>query len=611
MAFVLTIAGVEKSLQPGWSLERAANGRKVFTFMVLSLDGSYRPPVDAEVVLTRDATVEFGGVVQRPTESGLGGYAVTPIETHITAVDFNSLADRRYVTETISSRTLKAVLEVILPYLEGVTLDPAQVDGPTLPALAYSYAKTVDVLNDLTVQSGGFLWEISGTKVLRMFMPGSEAAPFDITVASGKAVGDIVVEPTRNGYANRIIVRYSDLPRTAYGYLTASANVQHGDTVTVGGKTYTFRLVLTDVANYVALGATYVESLQNLVAAIMLSTGAGTAYAASTTVNTQVTATVGLYRTHVVYDTIRVQAITPGNVGNAIAVAATGGRVLWFDEADDAMTTLLYGSDVALGRVSIANDAAEQLAHGIWEALYDSPETTTLNGSDALAGLILARSIVTLKTVTYPTDTWGLQPGQTQTITIPTRNLSGTYLLTAVRSRELRNGHVRHDVTALEGIVWQNGGWRETWRSLFSGGAVGRGASVGASGSTTTRYAYFLGGSGVDAVQSPTPTWVPASGGQAIGQGAIQVQLNTVPRGTQAATVTVRMKALDAGVGVTARLYDVTAAAACDGVSAEVVSTDWVTVTFAVTLAVGSHLYELQVLAGAANSDVMATGYVE
>ena len=145
---------------------------------------------------------------------------------------------------------------------------------------------------------------------------------------------------------------------------------------------------------------------------------------------------------------------------------------------------------------------------------------------------------------------------------------------------------------------------------MSSGTVVVSGAGAGAGGSIV-RPSYFLGGSGIEATQSPTPTWVPASGGGAIGQGAIQVRLNTAARGTTLATVIVRLRALAAGVSVQARLYNTTDSLAVPGVSPVVTSTSWKTVQFDVTLTEGIREYELQLLPGAANADVMGVGTVE
>ncbi len=475
MALVLTIDAVEKTIQPGWRITKQVNGRDQFTFAVLSADGSYRPALDDEVLLADGATSYFGGFVVKTSEAGLGGYGVTPIVTMVTAESFDQYADRRYAWLTVAAGNLRAALTA---YLAGawidaaVTLDAAQADGPALPALTYSEIKGSDLLNDLMTQSGGYVWRIDADKKLKMFLPNTEAAPFNITVPNCKAIGDVTVEPTRLNYANRIVIH------TENGLLWASAV-----------------------------------------------------------------------------------------------------------------------------------DAAEVLAHGYWESVYTAPDETSQAALQAMADMILARSTPILKTVKYYTQTPGLAPGQTQTITLATRNVNNTFLITEVITRDVGPTVLGYDVTAIEGTAYQTG-WRETWKKAFSGSSAGV-VSGGGGGAPVTRMIYPLA-TGVDSVQSPTPTWVPATGGSTdLGKGRIQVQIDTVARGTTAATVKARLRALDAGVSVQARLYDVTDSVACAGVSSVETSVDGVNVTFAVTLTAGNHWYELQLLPGTANKDAQVSAYLE
>lgn len=471
--FLCVINNQPVVIQPDWTIDATANGRDVATLRIKSADGSYRPTLDQDVLLLERGTAIFGGQITRPTEAGWGGLGVAPIYTTVTAMDYNALADRRYFSGTIPAGTLKAALLAVIGYLPGASLDPTQVDGPTLPDLVYADVKMVDILNDFTTQSGGYLWHVDYTKLLSMFTPGSKSAPFNITAGPPSlAVGDVTVEPTRQGYANRIIVRTS---------------------------------------------------------------------------------------------TLRSQA----------------------------------------------DNAGEQVTHGVWEALYNAPDTMTQADCDALASQILARSIVVLKQVVYHAERSGLACGQTQTINLPFRNVNNTFLIAGIRTRQLGPLMLDHEVTAIEGLTYQ-AGWKETWRNMAAGGGLSTGGAGGSGGGVSlTRYAYFLA-SGVDAVQSPTPTWLPATGGDTtLGKGSIQAQISTIPRGTTAAVVTARLRALAAGISVQARLYDVSAGAPCPGTSAVVTSTDWTTVTFAVTLTAGSHLYELQLLPGTANADVAASGYIE
>lgn len=72
--------------------------------------------------------------------------------------------------------------------------------------------------------------------------------------------------------------------------LTLTANPADTETVTIGGKTYTYEATLTDSDGNVLIGADAEESANNLIAAINLDDGAGSLYAASMTENSDVTA---------------------------------------------------------------------------------------------------------------------------------------------------------------------------------------------------------------------------------------------------------------------------------------------------------------------------------
>jgi flagellin len=97
-----------------------------------------------------------------------------------------------------------------------------------------------------------------------------------------------------------------------------------GDTVAVGGTTYTFvnALSTTAVANQVLVEATDSGSLANLANAVNGGTGAGATYSSNTAANTNVTAATG--STTAGLDTITFSAITKGLSGNTIASTTTG-----------------------------------------------------------------------------------------------------------------------------------------------------------------------------------------------------------------------------------------------------------------------------------------------
>ena len=265
-----------------------------------------------------------------------------------------------------------------------------------------------------------------------------------------------------------------------------------------------------------------------------------------------------------------------------------------------ANKAIVFGSQ---GIYEFSADVGEIATYGYWEIVVFSPDTTTSAQALALSAAVLAASLPVVKRLTYDTHNAGLVAGHTQTINLPTRHVNNTFLVTDIQTRMVGAGPALRTVTASEGVVYQTG-WRETIKEWGVGGSLGGVVAPGVgSAGAMARFAYFLGGSGVDAIHSATPTWVPAS--------PIEVQINTVPRGTLAALVVVRLRALSAGVSVKARLFDVTTATPCAGESALVTSTTFQTVTFTSTLTAGSHLYRLELLPGAANEPVSAVGYVE
>lgn len=134
----------------------------------------------------------------------------------------------------------------------------------------------------------------------------------------------------------------------ATGVLTLTANAGNAETVTIGGKVYTFQTVLTNVDGNVLIGATASASIDNLIAAINLGAGAGTTYAAATTLHPSVSASAGAG------DTMDVKAKTPGAAGNSIATTET------LANGSFGAATLTGGSDELRG-MSFGQDTYKRL----------------------------------------------------------------------------------------------------------------------------------------------------------------------------------------------------------------------------------------------------------
>lgn len=103
----------------------------------------------------------------------------------------------------------------------------------------------------------------------------------------------------------------------AVGTLTFTGQPLDTETVVINWKVYTFQTVLTNSDGHVLIGGTTEDSIDNLVAAIMLGSGAGTKYAAATTILSSCTAINGAGTV------LDVTADVLGTDGNALTTTET------------------------------------------------------------------------------------------------------------------------------------------------------------------------------------------------------------------------------------------------------------------------------------------------
>ncbi len=150
---------------------------------------------------------------------------------------------------------------------------------------------------------------------------------YEVTVAGPS--GD--TEPTFDTTIGNVTVWSSK----ATGVLTVTGNFSNGNSVRLDGKIYTLQTTLTDVDGNVLIGATASDSLDNLVAAVVLGAGAGTLYATSTTLHPDITATVGAG------DTVDFEAKVTGSAGNLLTT------IEFSNNGSFAADTLTGGSDLA------------------------------------------------------------------------------------------------------------------------------------------------------------------------------------------------------------------------------------------------------------------------
>ena len=166
----------------------------------------------------------------------------------------------------------------------------------------------------------------------------------------------------------------------ATGVLTLTGQPLDTETVVFGGKAYVFQTVLTDTDGNVLIGASAGDSIDNLVAAINLDSGAGSLYAASTTEQTDVDASAG------VGDTLDVLAQAGGTQGDSITTTET------LTNGSFAEVTLIGGANSHLkgkaARDNLDGDSRKEREYVKSEPVPASGDFTVLKMHRTSAGLL-------------------------------------------------------------------------------------------------------------------------------------------------------------------------------------------------------------------------------
>jgi len=441
MAIVLTVGGAAQLPVVGsLRIAKVANGRGTASFKLKSLTGTYRPALDAEVIITENATRIFGGLLDRPRERGIVDGSSVGIMTTMDAVDFNAYTERVHVNETIPAGTLEDALTILVAnYLTdyGVTLDAGQVTGPSLPELAYAYVKVSEVLNQLATLTGEvgepYVWRIDDFKVLRMYQPSTTPASFDLVgEVIPEVLGDLEVESTRGtAYGNRVIVR-----------MPPNTEMNRTETFTGDNTTTVFQLQYTPFATR---GYVVTDFALNWMETLSAPGGGGT------------------------------WELDP----NANTLERVTG-------APPTGADIRFTFDGTFSGLGIAEDAGEIASFGLWERVFTLEAIPSNTTAQALADAYLAQSLPVTKTIKYRTLELGLTPGQSQTVTIARRDLSGTAVVTDVNISDLVIQKVNvlvRDVTAVVDAAQTNlgRGWRDVYR-LWAGDKTG--SSAVAAGTT-------------------------------------------------------------------------------------------------------------------------------
>jgi hypothetical protein len=437
--YLLEIDGDEvEVLKDSLDLDLQANWQSTLQCQIpVDLLGSpiARPEARSDVVLKRDGTPIFGGILTQAPEEGFGGPNLDQVVFHISAVGYSTYFTYRYVNITFAAGiTLKTAITSLVAYLPtGFTLDPGQVDGPNLTQeFIFNQTRLDEILKALTSDTG-YLPEITPAKLFHMVSPASVPAPFDL-LDTGPVyqIGDVKVERTLDdSYANRILIaiegagpatstEYYEVPGTTWSYTTkypASQSVMdlwpnELWVLEPGGDPETDWIPYGPIG-YGASPITHWDPVTHT----LVYTGTG--------------------------------GIPP--TGSLIRIAYAIGYPFFVT----------------------GNDLADQALHPIKEAFESLGEAMTLEAAQAYADYRASLRAATLTRVLYQTEEPGLLPGMSQTITLAARAVDATCLITEVKlcvPAEHPGSEPVYDITALVGST-EHGNVRQVYKDwLYNNG---------------------------------------------------------------------------------------------------------------------------------------------
>ncbi len=454
MAWKLTINGTDRTslidpLSPpeiSWPLnDRATAG--------FTCKPTLQPDRFQEVIIyAQDGTTPlFGGVILKRVASGTAG-KLSVMSTAIECGDFATYTDWCYTTVTYSAPVLlKDVLtDLITDHLAtyGLALDVAQVDGPTLAAFTWTNKRVSDALRELSERTN-YVFRVSAGKKLKMFVPGTDAAPYAITDAAPHCI-DLSWADTSEPPANTVILQCGPtgtLERTQ----TWIANGSDTSWVT------DIRSASDSIPGYVTVGG------------VFKTVGTGGSYEWDPLTSTL---SLGTDSTPVATTTIVLvyTAVYP------FTVSATSG-------ASPVIEYLAAREDI----LDVA--PAQEAADGLLDALNQEPLELTAVSWDH-----------------------GWAPGQALTVNITPRAVNSSFTITSVGLSFSHDRHWVYSFTAIENATYQ-GNYLDEWRELTGGGSGAAdviSAGGGSSGSATVLSSpFYLGGSRNIGSQETELGWSP------------------------------------------------------------------------------------------------------
>jgi hypothetical protein len=441
MAWRLTVGGVDQTAAvDSFTTTVSLNDRARATVIV----GDVMPARYAELIsyAPDGVTPLFGGLILQRSFLGRNPYDPT-YQLTLEVGDWFTYADWCYSTKAYPvAVTLKQVLaDLVVEHLAqyGISLDPAQVDGPTLAAFTWTGKRVADALRELSDRTT-YVVRIDPAKRLRMFVPATLSAPVAMTEAAP--------------HCHEIVWRDSD--RTPYNKIVVYCGP--------GGPA-----AVTDERHY-GDGARRIWPLDapfvSMIGALSIHSEGGGGYP------------VGIYGVDDQPWTVNLATNAMHQRADQPVVAA--GDYWWISYTAQFPFTVTRSTG----------------ATPIVEYAESRPDVLSIPVGEEIADSLLAQAQEAPREATIMTDTDGFVPGQALTIALATtRSIAGTFLITSVALTIVQDTTQgdrcwQYTIEAIDSPIYQ-GSYLDAWREI---------AGVGGGSTTITGAPPGSGGGGQEEV---------------------------------------------------------------------------------------------------------------
>jgi hypothetical protein len=346
------------------------------TFMLRNVAGkTYRPVLNDDVKIYRNGTLIFGGVVISTTETIAGLVRYFTVQCK----DYTEILDGVLIAKSYTSMTAADIIaDLVSNFTSGFTT--VNVVAPfTVDAISFNYISLSQCLQQLATAIPGYDWYVDYDKDIHFFMPASNAAPFSLDeITTGNFLaGSLEFDADMSQIRNSIVVRGGNV----VGAAATNSQVSDG----------------TQVIFYVGY------SLSTFTAK----------HALAATPTTFVDLTVG------------VDGVDAPASFDCLYNPDLG--LLRFPSAYPSGDVVKTSGTPTFPLITILGDPVSQAAYGMKEYMILDKTITTKQQSIDRANAQLAQYAQPLYTGKFITLKDGLVQGQTISINLPSRGISGTF----------------------------------------------------------------------------------------------------------------------------------------------------------------------------------------